>query len=82
MANHENLISKAHSLPREAQANGDHTISAMIVIDGAIVLECMNTVNTFEDTTRHPQLDILRMVAKKAFKPDMERETIYSNSKK
>ena len=63
MVNHEDFIKRAYVLARKAAANGDHPFSALLVNSGRIVLECLNTVNTNKDATRHPELDILRLAS-------------------
>jgi tRNA(Arg) A34 adenosine deaminase TadA len=63
MANHEELIKRTYALALKAAANGDHPFSALLVNSGQIVLECLNTVNTNKDATRHPELDILRLAS-------------------
>jgi tRNA(Arg) A34 adenosine deaminase TadA len=73
-------MKKAYCLAREAQANGDHPFSAMLVIEGKIVLQCLNTVNTSKDATRHPELDILRLAATSLSKPDIERAVMYAST--
>jgi tRNA(Arg) A34 adenosine deaminase TadA len=56
---------RAYVLAREAAACGDHPFSALLVVSGQIVLECLNTVNSNGDATRHPELDILRLAYKR-----------------
>ena len=68
MTSHEEFISRVYCLAREAQANGDHPFVALLVLDGVVTLECLNTVNTSADATRHPELDILRLAAHKTGK--------------
>ncbi|MCK5052179.1 MAG: nucleoside deaminase [Candidatus Cloacimonetes bacterium] len=80
MTNHEKFIKRAYSLARKAQANGDHPFSALLVIDGKVVLECLNTVNTSRDVTRHPELDILRLAAIKLPKTDLKKATMYAST--
>ena len=63
-AAHEPFMHRAIELAREAAAKGDHPFSALLVHQGDIVLECLNTVNTSGDRTRHPELDILRKAAR------------------
>ena len=53
MTSHENFMKKAYILAREASTNGDHPFSALLVVDGEVVLECLNTVNTSGDTTMY-----------------------------
>ena len=71
---------KAYRLALEAQANGDHPFSAILVIDGEIVLQCLNQVNTSNDATRHPELDILRMAASTLSRTDIEKATMYAST--
>lgn len=80
MISHEEFISRAYYLARVAQANGDHPFGALLVLDGAVTLECLNTVNTSADATRHPELDILRLAAKKLGKNELKRATLYAST--
>jgi tRNA(Arg) A34 adenosine deaminase TadA len=61
---HECFMYRAIELAKKAAANGDHPFSALLVHHGEIVFECLNTVNTRGDRTRHPELDILRKAAR------------------
>ncbi len=64
LKSHEPYMLRAIELARQAAANGDHPFSALLVRNGEIVAECLNTVNTSGDRTRHPELDILRQAAR------------------
>ena len=78
--NHEEFIKRAYDLARKAQANGDHPFAAVLVIDGEVVLECLNTVNTNRDVTRHPELDILRLAATRFSENELNRATLYAST--
>ena len=80
MTSHEEFISRVYCLAREAQANGDHPFAALLVLDGVVTLECLNTVNTSADATRHPELDILRLAAQKLGKNELKRATLYAST--
>ena len=80
MTNHKEFIERTYSLARTAQSNGDHPFGAVLVIDGEVTLECLNTVNTSGDPTRHPELDILRLAAIELSAVDLERATIYTST--
>jgi tRNA(Arg) A34 adenosine deaminase TadA len=73
-------MQKAYALAREAQANGDHPFSALLVIDQKIVLQCLNTVNTASDVTRHPEIDILRLAASRLSEADIGKATMYAST--
>ena len=80
MTNHEEFIKRTYVLARAAQTNGDHPFGAVLVIDGEVALECLNTVNTSGDATRHPELDILRLAASELSAAELERATLYAST--
>lgn len=80
MTRHEEFISRVYCLAREARAKGDHPFGALLVVDGTVALECLNTVNTSADVTRHPELDILRLAATKLAKDDLKKATLYAST--
>ena len=80
MTVHEELIGRVYSLARQAKANGDHPFGALLVLDGEVVLECLNTVNTSTDATRHPELDILRLAAIEHGQNKLKRATLYAST--
>ena len=80
MTRHEEFIKKAYVLAREAAAKGDHPFSALLVVRGKIVLECLNTVNTSGDATRHPELDILRLASTRVAAAELEQAVLYAST--
>ena len=60
--------------------NCNHPFGALLVVDEVVALECLNTVNTSADSTRHPELDILRLAAKKIGKDDLKRATLHAST--
>ncbi len=77
---HETYITRVYQLAREAQAKGDHPFAALLVVDGEVLLECLNSVNSASDVTRHPELDILRMASTQLSKEQLERATLYAST--
>jgi tRNA(Arg) A34 adenosine deaminase TadA len=71
---------RAYALARKAAANGDHPFSALLVISGRVVLECLNTVNTNEDVTRHPELDILRLASTRDLHFPFDQAVLYAST--
>lgn len=80
MANHEDFIKRTYALAKEAAVKGDHPFGALLVVRGKIVLECLNTVNTSGDVTRHPELDILRLASKSIPHSDLEQAVLYAST--
>ena len=77
---HEPFMRRAIELAREAAANGDHPFSALLVHRGEVVVECLNTVNTNRDRTRHPELDILRKAARMDTAFPFEESVLYAST--
>ena len=80
MTNHEAFIERAYVLARQAAVNGDHPFSALLVHSGQIAMECLNTVNTHKDATRHPELDILRLAAADNALAPLDQMTLYAST--
>ena len=80
MTKHEEFMKRAYNLAREAQANGNHPFSALLVIDAEIVLQCQNTVNTSRDVTRHPEIDILRVAATRLSETEFDKAIMYAST--
>ena len=80
MTSHEKFIKRTYVLAQAAQTNGDHPFGAVLVVAGEVALECLNTVNTSADATRHPELDILRLATTELSAADLERATIYAST--
>ena len=76
----EELISKTYVLARQAQANGNHPFAALLVIDGEVVLECLNTVNTSNDATQHAELELVRMANTRFDASDLRKATLYTST--
>ena len=79
MVNHAKFIKRAYALAQQAAVKGDHPFSALLVVRGQIVLECLNTVNTNGDVTRHPELDILRLASSSIALSDLEQAVLYAS---
>jgi tRNA(Arg) A34 adenosine deaminase TadA len=79
-ANTKSLLRRAYALAQRAADNGDHPFSALLVVDGAVVLECLNTVHSNADATRHPELDILRLGAKHFGQDVLKQATLVAST--
>ena len=77
---HEYFMKRAFELAVKAAANGDHPFSALLVISNQVVLECLNTVNSNHDATRHPELDILRQATRKDASFPFDQSILYAST--
>src|SRR6056297_1100920 len=71
---------RAYALARQAGDNGDHPFSALLMINGEVVLECLNTTHSGADATRHPELDILRLGANQFGQPALQSATLIAST--
>ena len=55
-------LTRAFSLATEARAEGNHPFGALLVIDGVIVAEARNAVNTTSDITAHAETVLVRQL--------------------
>lgn len=54
------LLSRAFELALEARAAGDHPFGALLAVDGEVVAEARNLVNTTRDITAHAETELVR----------------------
>ena len=56
----DDLLTRAFELAEEARANGDHPFGALLAVNGEIVAEARNRVNTANDITAHAETELVR----------------------
>ena len=54
------FLTRAIALAAEARAEGDHPFGAVLVVDGVVVAEAKNRVNTNHDITAHAESMLVR----------------------
>ena len=62
MADHDELLTRTFELAAEARRAGDHPFSALLAIDGEVVAEALNRVNTDGDITAHAETMLVRIL--------------------
>lgn len=62
MADDYDLLPRSFELAEEARALGDHPFGALLAVDGEIVAEALNRVNTTKDLTAHAETRLVRKV--------------------
>ncbi len=62
MADHDALLTRSFELAVEARANGDHPFGALLAVNGEIVAEAVNRVNTGPDVTAHAETELVRIL--------------------
>jgi tRNA(Arg) A34 adenosine deaminase TadA len=57
---HEDYVRHCIALAETAKQNGNHPFAAILVYEGAIVLEAENTVVVDRDPTQHGEMNLIR----------------------
>ena len=73
------FLTRVIKIADEARAAGDHPFGALLVVDGHIVAEAHNLVNTSRDITAHAETTLVRQL-ERAGKLDLLRTgTVYAS---
>lgn len=74
-------LRRAFELARRARENGDHPFGAVLLLDGKIVFEAVNRVESEKDVTSHAELNLIRDARKAGISPEtMARATLVSST--
>jgi tRNA(Arg) A34 adenosine deaminase TadA len=60
--NETELLARSFSLAAEARAAGNHPFGALLAVDGVIVAEALNRVNSDHDITAHAETELVRLL--------------------
>jgi tRNA(Arg) A34 adenosine deaminase TadA len=60
----EQLLRRAFALAAEARSEGDHPFGALLVVNGEVIAEAKNRVNTDSDITAHAESMLVRNLEK------------------
>lgn len=76
----EKWIREAIRLAAEARERGDEPFGALLVYDGAAVLEARNAVNTDRDLTQHAELRLISKASKEIDPAVLAAATLYTST--
>jgi tRNA(Arg) A34 adenosine deaminase TadA len=62
VADHDALLTRSFELAAMARAAGDHPFGALLAIDGTIVAEALNRLNSAPDITAHAETELVRIL--------------------
>eukprot|EP00052_Salpingoeca_macrocollata_P008823 m.69630 g.69630 ORF g.69630 m.69630 type:complete len:158 (+) comp16788_c0_seq2:532-1005(+) len=80
-AEHEPFIKRTVELAQEAVKEGNHPFGALLLgPDGQIVLEAKNTTGSEHDATRHAELNLVSIAARKFERSFIEKCTLYAST--
>ena len=75
----DSLLSRAFALAFEARANGDHPFGALLALDGEVVAEARNRVNTDGDLTAHAETQLVRVLEQNGLLDKLVQGTVYAS---
>lgn len=78
--NDEGFMARCYELAQQAVDNGNHPFGAILVVDGEIVLEALNTAVTESDNTRHAELNLVRAASKHLTPEEISNAVLYTST--
>ncbi|MDZ7701875.1 MAG: nucleoside deaminase [Halobacteriales archaeon] len=77
---HERFMARAIELAREAADRGDEPFGTLLVLDGEVVMEARNAVNTADDLREHPELTLAAEAARELSPAERARTVMYTST--
>jgi tRNA(Arg) A34 adenosine deaminase TadA len=73
------FLRHAIAVSHRARANGNHPFGAILVHNGAVLLEAENTVQTQKDATGHAETNLMRLASQRLPPEILAESTLYSS---
>ncbi|MCL1588277.1 MAG: nucleoside deaminase [Actinomycetia bacterium] len=73
------LLSRTFVLAEESRSDGDHPFGALLAVDGVIVAEAHNRVNTNRDLTAHAETRLVRVLEQTHLLSELPLGTVYAS---
>ena len=75
----DDLMTRVIALSAQARANGDHPFGALLAVDGVVVAEAVNRVNTARDLTAHAETELVRLLEREDRLDELGRGVVYAS---
>lgn len=79
MSSDEDLMRRCLELGRIALENGDAPVGSLIVFDGRVIAEGIESVKSKNDPTAHAEIEAVREACRKLETLDLSGGTLYTN---
>ena len=79
MEHNDALLTRSFELAAEARAAGDHPFGALLEVDGEILAEARNRVNTDRDITAHAETALVRLLEQERLLNHVGGGTLYTS---
>lgn len=74
------FIQRAYQIAQNAITNGNHPFGALLVYQGAIIMEYENQVITTQDITRHAELGLISKATRNLTPEIIHQSTLYTST--
>lgn len=75
----DDLMTRVIGLAAAARADGDHPFGALLAVDGAVVAEAVNRVNSAHDLTAHAETELVRLLEREGRLDELGRGVVYAS---
>jgi len=75
----DGLMTRVIELSAIARENGDHPFGALLAVDGAVVAEALNRVNSDHDLTAHAETELVRLLEREGRLGELARGVVYAS---
>ena len=72
-------LERVFAIAAEARADGDHPFGALLVVEGLVVAEAKNRVNSNTDITAHAELTLVRNLEREGKLPLLASGDVYAS---
>ena len=79
VTDHDDLLTRCFALATEARASGNHPFGALLAIDGEVVAEARNVVNTTHDITAHAETELVRVLERAGRLHELATGVVYAS---
>lgn len=76
----ETYVRRAIDLARSAAGAGDEPFGSLLVREGEVLMEDVNTVETDDDVTAHPEFKLARRAAREMTAEERAETTMYTST--
>ena len=75
----DSLMTRVIELSAQARAQGDHPFGALLAVDGVVVAEAVNRVNSARDLTAHAETELVRLLEREGHLDELARGVVYAS---
>jgi tRNA(Arg) A34 adenosine deaminase TadA len=77
--NDDVLLTRVFAIAVEAREDGNHPFGALLAVDGIVVAEAHNLVNTTRDITAHAETELVRVLERKGRLAELGSGIVYAS---